>query len=72
MMISQALSPAFSAGNHAIGVMISNTHGLVISTYAPIHSNSPLSDSSNSCASTGGKNVVYASHVPFVSHLIDS
>jgi len=53
--ISQALIPAFSAGESTTGLTISNIPGSFISTYAPIHSNSPLSQLKKSVLSTEGK-----------------
>jgi hypothetical protein len=53
--ISLALSQAFSAGEPESGAIILNSHGLVISTYAPIQSYSQAKVSLNFFFSTGGK-----------------
>jgi hypothetical protein len=53
--LSHALSHAFSAGDHLSGATIMNIQGFSISTFAPIHSNSPLRVSMKFFDSTGGK-----------------
>ncbi len=53
--ISHHLSHDFSAGLHVMGLIISSNQGWGISTYAPIHSYSPLSASVNHFDSIGGK-----------------
>jgi hypothetical protein len=70
IILSQALSHAFSEGDHEIGEIIVNSQGFCKSTYAPIHSNSQAKESIKSFDSTGGKNVVYLSPVEFASHSI--
>gem|GEM_PF-933532 len=55
---SHHLSHALKAGESLSGDMILKSHGVSISTYAQIHSNSHENDSIKSLASLGGKYVV--------------